>query len=777
VNDAAEMRDRWALLLLTGVVAFFFAPALAFRGVFFDGDVSNYVSRLAFTGEWMLKGRLPLWNPFLSLGGPHAGDPVSPVFYPVHPILAVLLGSLLYNYDAPLHVLLAALGTFALARRLDLTPPAALLAAVAYALGGFTFGHLQHLNVIVALGWIPVVLAATERYLATPDRRSLGLAIVALGLLALGGHVQMTLYGLLAWGAYCTFRLAALWRSGGFSRPLLWRCAGLAAVALAGLAIAAVFLLPFAEWMQFVGRRERFSAEQAASYSLPPIRLAALVAPFWFGGSPGRPGYSVMLVECSSYVGLVPLGLAVVALARPTGRVLFLMGIALTGFALALGENTRLFGLLLSFPVLSWARAPARFLGIAVLALALLAGFGLDALRAGAGRLFARVAAAGLLVLSLTVARAAWRGKRSAGFLPRRPDALGLDQADTLVLVATLAGAAVLMWLLTRRWTDGRIPAAAALCFAAVDLYGYQSRLLLNRLAPVDIFRGPSANVDAIRRDGGEPRLFLFVEKEPWRTLERSGDIGAYRRLMWEGVRSSLPMRVGFQSLTGLQNESPPHLRLLEMVARRGQFDTRSAQLTGTFGIRYVLAASDLTAPELTLVSRGMVDLYRNEAAMPRAYLVPQSRVASDADEAFDLVKRRDFDPRRTVVLEDVTAPIDVGSLGPSAAAVVRDDPDRVTIDTTSQRAAWLVLNDTFAPGWSASIDGRPAAVHRANALVRAVAVEAGRHRVDFAYAPASVRRGAWISGAALAVAAVLVSRRPSPVRTLEVPLARSAPL
>jgi hypothetical protein len=322
------------------------------------------------------------------------------------------------------------------------------------------------------------------------------------------------------------------------------------------------------------------------------------------------------------------------------------------------------------------------------------------------------------------------------------------------------------MWLLSRRSTDGRVPVAVALSFTAVDLYGYGSRLFFDQLAPVAIYGGPSATVDAIRRDGGEPRLFLFLEKEPWRTLERNRDIAAYRRSWWEGVRSSLPMRVGFQSLTGLQNESPPHQRLVESLVKRGQFDARSAQLTGTFGIRYVVAATELTAPEMTLVSRDTFGLYRNEIAVPRAHLVPESRVASDADEAFELVKRREFDPRRTVVVEAESAPTDARPLGPNTATIVHEEPDRVTIDTTSQRAAWLVLNDTFAPGWRASIDGRPAPISRANALVRAVAVGAGRHRVEFAYAPGSVRWGAGISAAALALAAVLVSRRPSGARS-----------
>jgi hypothetical protein len=741
-------------VLLAVVVGLFFAPLLTFRGVLFLGDVGNYTSRLAFTGDWIRKGVLPLWNPFLSLGGTHAGDTLSPVFYPPHPLLAVALGSWLYGYDAALHVFVAAIGTFALGRRLELTRPAALMAATVYALGGFTFGHLQHLNVIVGLAWIPVVLAATDRYLAAGDRRSLGLGALAMGLLALGGHVQITLYGLLGWIGFSISRLPAV-RRGGAGGRLLGRCAGLLALGVVGLALAAVFLLPFAEWLQFVARAERFSAQEAMSYSLPPHRLATLVAPFWFGGSAERP--STMLVEWSAYVGVFPLALTPVALMRPSGRVLFFLGLAVAALTLALGENSPLYSPLLSVPVLGWVRAPARFLVLAVLAVALLSGFGFDALRIEAGRRAARIVAAGLLFLALGVAYAGAHGKRATVFLPIRRAHLSPDQSD-IVLFATLAGAAGLVWLFARRGPEARFLTASAFAFTVADLFAYKSQLHFNELAAGGFDR-PSATAQAIRRDGGS-RFYTLIEREPWRTFERRRDLEAYRLLMWEGLRNSLPMRVGLQSLTGLLNEPHAHAQLVALATHeRGEFDSRSARLTGAFGIRYLITAASMDVPEMTLVSRGMLGLYRNEVAVPRAYLVPESRAVPNADDALALVRLPDFDPRRTVVVEAQGPAMPDAPLGAADVVIVHEEPDRVAMETACVRAAWLVLNDTFAPGWTATIDGQPAALSRANGLVRTVAVGAGRHRVEFLYAPSSVRWGAWISGAALTAVGFLVVR------------------
>jgi hypothetical protein len=579
--------------------------------------------------------------------------------------------------------------------------------------------------------------------------------MLATGLLILGGHPQITLYGLLALAAYCAFRLTALWHQHGVRR-LLRPSAGLLALALGGLGLGMVFLLPFREWMEFVSRAERVTVEFATSYSLPPRRLFGLVAPFWFGGSLGRLWRPMDLLEWSSYIGLLPLGLAPVALARPNAKVLFFLALALVASSLALGAHGRLYGFLLSAPVFGSVRVPARFLVLAVLGLALLAGFGFDALRTGIGRACARVVAVGLLALALGVAHTAWQRKRQGLFLPTRPDPVGFDQPDTLLLLATLVGAAGLLWLLARHGAESRLLVALAVSFAVADVLSYEGQLFFDDLAPPAAFEGPSANAEAIRSAGDTPRFYTWMTKEPSRLLDR-GDLDAYRTLMWDGLGNSLPMSFDLQSLTGYLVEPPVHALVVERLRKRGQFDTLSARLAGVFGVRYLVSGGVVSAPEMTAVKRGENALYRNEVAVPRAYLVPESRRAPNDRAAFALVKHPDFDPRRAVVIEVDGPRMPDGPLGLARATIVHEEPDRVVVDTISDRAAWLVLNDTFAPGWTATVDGRPVTILRANGLVRTVALAAGLHRVEFAYAPATVKLGAAISLVALVSAGLLI--------------------
>jgi len=67
-----------------------------------------------------------------------------------------------------------------------------------------------------------------------------------------------------------------------------------------------------------------------------------------------------------------------------------------------------------------------------------------------------------------------------------------------------------------------------------------------------------------------------------------------------------------------------------------------------------------------------------------------------------------------------------------------------------AQAPGWLVLFDTYYPGWRALVDGKETAIERADVFFRAVPVPAGEHTVEFRYLPRSLVYGIIISGAGL---------------------------
>jgi uncharacterized membrane protein YfhO len=59
---------------------------------------------------------------------------------------------------------------------------------------------------------------------------------------------------------------------------------------------------------------------------------------------------------------------------------------------------------------------------------------------------------------------------------------------------------------------------------------------------------------------------------------------------------------------------------------------------------------------------------------------------------------------------------------------------------------AFLVLSDTYFPGWKAYVDGKEERIYRANYAFRAIPIRAGAHKVEFTYKPLSFKLGAVIT-------------------------------
>src|SRR5262249_30647500 len=147
------------------------------------------------------------------------------------------------------------------------------------------------------------------------------------------------------------------------------------------------------------------------------------------------------------------------------------------------------------------------------------------------------------------------------------------------------------------------------------------------------------------------------------------------------------------------------------------------------------------------------IHLYAVPAPLPRTYAVSGARVVPAAERLAALLDPA-FDPRREVVLETGEAATAEGTAGESR--IVEARPDGVVLEATLARDGYVVLLDSYDPGWRASLDGRPAPVLRANVAFRALRVPAGRHRIEYVYRPRAVMAGLLISAAALVLTTLL---------------------
>ena len=139
--------------------------------------------------------------------------------------------------------------------------------------------------------------------------------------------------------------------------------------------------------------------------------------------------------------------------------------------------------------------------------------------------------------------------------------------------------------------------------------------------------------------------------------------------------------------------------------------------------------------------------VYENRTPLPRASIVHNAIQVDTPEEALAYFEEASLDPRQTVVLEtDTKLPPPVQPPAGSSAVIINETPQRLEIEVTATADGYLVLLDTFYPGWVARIDGQSRPIYRANYIGKAVFIPAGRHTVQFAYRPLSFRVGIWLS-------------------------------
>jgi hypothetical protein len=182
-------------------------------------------------------------------------------------------------------------------------------------------------------------------------------------------------------------------------------------------------------------------------------------------------------------------------------------------------------------------------------------------------------------------------------------------------------------------------------------------------------------------------------------------------------------------------------------------------------GVRYCLMSSPPHpgAAPLRLAGEqlGTMAVYECAADARRAYVVATASVVPDAATQLERLFDPAFDAESTVMLE-APAPAAAGSPGASSAPFARittdEDQEVVVHAATGAGDGYLVLDDSFDRAWRVEVDGRPAALLRANALYRAVHMTRGPHTVRFTYRPTEFFVCVFFSGVtALALALVAV--------------------
>ncbi len=401
------------MLSLVGIVCGFFAFYLIRGLTFYQDDIENYHwPAMLHIARELREGSLSLWTPTMYAGYPFFADGTSGMLYPVYWLSVVLPAESVIMCLLALSMALSGLSLYAFARSLGLGPTAALLAGLTYAFCGYSVGHWIHFAIWPASFTLPLALLSVEKACRATGRGAVRWLLLA-GLVQspqwLAGHAQANVIAATALLSYGAFRLLTLERPLPLPRRLSYLLLGAVLVEAIGVGLAGVQFVPTAEMAALTPRGGGVSYEFASSHSLPPHNLLTAFWPLLFKSPDGFDWGLTLRWEAAFYVGLLPLLLAALALCIRRDRyVAFWALLGLLGLWIAMGRyaSPNLHWLLYQLPWFAVFRVPARFLLWTDLALALLAGYGLEALvrsqpgQSRARALYLAAALAGLLAVA-----------------------------------------------------------------------------------------------------------------------------------------------------------------------------------------------------------------------------------------------------------------------------------------------------------------------------------------------------------------------------------------
>jgi len=157
----------------------------------------------------------------------------------------------------------------------------------------------------------------------------------------------------------------------------------------------------------------------------------------------------------------------------------------------------------------------------------------------------------------------------------------------------------------------------------------------------------------------------------------------------------------------------------------------------GLGNVGYLVSRSPVHAGQFRAVETvAGYTLYRNSRVLPRYFLAAHLQAASGLAEAVRLLHAPDFDPAQSTIVERSADGIPAGVPAAGDVALVSDEPRRVQLRTRSAGASFLVVADSWYPGWEATVDGAPVPVYAADVAFRGVALPPGDHTVEMRFVP-----------------------------------------
>ncbi|GGA12610.1 hypothetical protein GCM10011408_37740 [Dyella caseinilytica] len=683
-------------------------------------------------------GLAPWWNPHIYSGYPQIADPQGMLFSPL--LMAWMLlrqapGMTWFTWGVLLHLLMGGAAMLAILRRDGANALGALVGATVFMAGGVAASRLEHVPIVIAYAYAPLALLALRQFLTSPGvARGAWLGLSAGAMVT--QLVQVSYLLVLVISAYGL--IGSLWHWPNYNTKYRWRwLAGILVALACSLALGLPQLLLTSAYTSLSNRSELPLASVAGA-SLDSRAFLSLIVPNALHALRGKYDGPASLIEAYLYIGIIPLLLLTnigSALRNPQQRrqVLFFGVVAVVACLYMFGTNAWLYPWLYAWlPGIQHFRRPADAAYVFNLSLSIWAG-----LSAGHFQLASRRRVSLLLGAAAVLLALASSYMRADGI---RWQAGSLAAACMAILVLVLLQKTTspwhkTLWLLALMVVDYR-------CFSLNGTFN-ESRDTIRQFAETPAVSFLSTQLQS-QDQIPPPRIETLNTGVPWDNQVSLHGI--------DSTQGYNPLRYAlYESWYGGRESS------LNPRTNTAFNPSPGSALSQLLGVKYLVIGDRADAPPVS-PPPGFTKIFsdQHETIWQADHVYPSLLTPTRVNllAAGQLPQPQDFSATdfRTVLWltpRDRSDEVEDRRLGTTctgqvAASALGATPTTLSLHTRALTAGWLVINELDFPGWEATVDGQPVAIHRANGMFRAVCVPDGDHELQFRFHPWGMVAAVW---------------------------------
>jgi hypothetical protein len=723
----------------------FFLPALAYAAIAFnggntllfeDGLLASFPFRV-FLHNAFANGFSPQWLPNSACGISLLAEGQNGICFPSTQIIYRMFPA---EVGWIVEIILAQFVAFALCyslfKHLRISRVSSFFGASIYTFSAYTFP----LTGVPAMMWcyslLPGILLLCDHFIEG-RRFSIAYLMIILALVFLTGHPVMVAYIGIVVSAFVVISIMNTWATTRTVRQIPLRVLGLLGVTLMAALIALPQILPILQEYPFSARTV------GAGTSLDALQNSVYLQPIWVPLSlfptPGKWEFMSSTIRYPFYcLFLVPIGML---FGQKGNRRSYFIFLCVFSILMALGPYVGLWKLVHSLPGLRHLRFPFRWLFFLPICISFFSARGADHFLSRPSRSLPagfRWALKSILALGLAVGIIFF--VRHRVLLQQTESALESSPWLTGVLWLCSVGMVLVVFLSLRKNPTRRGVvlgmALTVICLFATLAFNIQDPTVVHDLATIGWHADSRPSVPQTYRT-----LSALSPYEVWLTNS------IYRHYRYT---PNLTILNGTLS-TGYYFSFFPYWSA--DVSRWSQDalngDNSKKIYINLTSSRWLFIPDDTSFQRLALPTESFrgIEAYKNPDALPRASVVFSCHLFSDNHDLLSFLESSGFDPRRELAIfkqdeeawnlrSDVHNPVDSTHL-PKATIVV-DRPDRVEVELNPapSNEAFLVLCDTYYPGWKAQVDGVDVKVLRTNYAFRGIKLPAGTKRAVFFYDP-----------------------------------------